>query len=177
MGDRAGGCMTAPFVIHHGECLEVLRTLPDCSVVTDLAAGTAAEHLVCADLLLQGYKAFLTNQICAYDVVVDVGGRLIRIQVKATRETRAIPQRVNHYPAYRWHVKRAGKKGLRAYGNDEFELLALVAIDARLIAYMPPGDHKQTICIRPEDDRPQGVKKGKKFSDFTFSKAIQAVLL
>ena len=40
--------------IIHGDCLEELKKLEDNSidaVVTDLAAGTAAEHLVCADLL------------------------------------------------------------------------------------------------------------------------------
>ena len=30
--------------------------------ITDLAAGTAAEHLVAADLLLKGYNAFLADQ-------------------------------------------------------------------------------------------------------------------
>ena len=74
--------------IIHGDCLEELKKLEDNSidaVVTDLAAGTAAEHLVCADLLLQGYVAYLTDQNAAYDIVADKDGHLIRVQVKATR--------------------------------------------------------------------------------------------
>ena len=63
--------------IHHGDCIEVMSQMPPESVdaiVTDLAAGTAAEHLVCADLLMQGHGAYLTDQNTAYDVVADVGG-------------------------------------------------------------------------------------------------------
>ena len=43
-----------------GDSLEILPTLgPVDAVVTDLAAGAAGEHLVCADLLMQGFRAFL----------------------------------------------------------------------------------------------------------------------
>ena len=145
------------------------------SIVTDLAAGTAAEHLVCADLLLTGHVAFLTSQTCAYDVAVDIAGRMLRIQVKATRMPRAIPQRVGHFPAYMWHVRRAGKAGKRVYGDAEFDLLALVALDSRQIAYLPPSQVLQTVHIRPDDSRPQSSKTGKKFADFSFTHAIETV--
>lgn len=168
------------YEILQGDCLELLRDIPDNSVdsiVTDLAAGTAAEHLVCADLLLRGYRAFLSDQTCPYDVAVDVGHRILRIQVKATRAPRAIPQRVGHFPAYMWHVRRAGKAGARAYVGGEFDLLALVALDVRQIAYMPPSLHLQTIHIRPDNDnRPSGTKGGKTFAEHSFAKAISEVL-
>lgn len=160
--------------IRHGDCLEVLRELPDNSVdsvVTDLAAGTAAEHLVCADLLMQGHGAYLTDQNTAYDVVADVGGSLIRVQVKATREQRAIPQRVTHVPAYMWHVRRRGRGGARVYGDGEYDLLALVALDCKRIAYMPPEMKLQTVHIRPE-----GTSGGKQFDDYPFSKAIEGIV-
>jgi hypothetical protein len=35
--------------------------------------GKAAEHLVCADLLMKGYNAFLSAQGLPYDVVIDQG--------------------------------------------------------------------------------------------------------
>jgi hypothetical protein len=168
------------FDLHHGDCLDRLRELPDNSVdsvVTDLAAGLAAEHLVCADLLMMGYRAFMSDQVCPYDVAVDVGGRLIRVQVKATRAPRAIPQRVGHFPAYMWHVRRAGKAGARNYEVGEFDLLALVALDARQIAYMPPSQHRKTVHIRPDNDgRPAATKAGKVFADFGFAKAVREVL-
>ena len=155
------------------DCRDVLPTLGKVdAVVTDLAAGTAAEHLVCADLLLCGYRAFLADQNCAYDIAVDVAGRLIRIQVKATRQQRSIPQRASHIPAYMWHVRRAGKGGKRVYGADEFDMLALVALDVRRIAYAAPSELKQTIHIRPNDDAPVG----KTFGAMTFGRALAEVI-
>lgn len=143
----------------------------DRAPVSDLAAGTAAEHLVCADLLMSGWRAFLADQNCPYDVAVDVGGRLIRIQVKATRQERAVPQRGSYTPAYLWHVRRAGKAGHRTYAEGEFDLLALVALDIRRIAYMPPSLQRQTVHIRPP-----GAMSGKQFDDYPFVKAMAEVL-
>lgn len=137
--------------------------------VSDLAAGTAAEHLVCADLLLQGFHAFLSDQNCAYDIAVDCGGRLVRVQVKSTRETRTIPQRIHEQnPAYMWHVRRAGKGGRRLYAGEEFDLLALVALDIRRIAYLPPSRVLQTVHIRPPH-----VRGGKQFDDYPFASALE----
>ena len=159
-----------------GDCRDVLPLIGRVdAVVTDLAVGTAAEHLVCADLIIAGYRAFLSDQNCPYDVAVDIGGRLIRIQVKATRGPKAIPQRVGHFPAYMWHVRRAGRGGKRTYSEGEFDLLALVAIDCKKIAYLAPSNSKQTIHIRPHDNPlpPQhGGNGGKVFSQFPFSSAL-----
>jgi hypothetical protein len=114
--------------------------MPEMTGVTDLAVGTAAEHLVCADLLLLGYRAFLADQNCPYDVAVEQGGRLIRIQVKSTRQPRKLSQRPTSTPRYMWHVKRAGKGARRMYLEGDFDVLALVAIDCRAIAYWLPTD-------------------------------------
>ena len=54
----------------------------------ELELGRAAEHLACADLLLGGWHAFHTAQGMAYDLAVDVGTRLLRVQVKATLHPR-----------------------------------------------------------------------------------------
>lgn len=136
--------------------------------ISDLAAGTAAEHLVCADLLLDGWRTLLADQNCPYDVAVGLGGRLVRLQVKSTRQQRSIPQRTEYIPAYMWHVRRAGKRGRRVYATDEFDLLALVALDIRQIAYLPPSEHRQTIHIRPP-----GAPGGKQFADYPFARAVE----
>jgi hypothetical protein len=39
-----------------------------------LELGKAAEHLVVADLLLQRYRAFLSDQGLPYDAIVDLDG-------------------------------------------------------------------------------------------------------
>ena len=167
-------------VLYNADCRDILPTLERVdAVITDLAAGAAGEHLVCADLLMLGYRAFLSDQNCPYDVAVDVGGRLIRIQVKSTRKAKAAPQRAGHFPAYMWHVRRAGKGGARVYEDGEFDLLALVALDARKIAYLPPSKQTQTIHIRTHDDATapkRGGKTGKTFSQYPFSAAFAEVI-
>jgi hypothetical protein len=138
---------------------------------TDLAVGTAAEHLVCFDLLMSGYRAFLADQNCPYDVAVELHGRLVRIQVKATRRQRPIPQRVTtQIPAYLWHVRRAGKGGARVYADGSFDALALVALDIQRIAYMPPEMLRQTVHIRPP-----GTTGGKQFADYPFSRVLECM--
>jgi hypothetical protein len=102
-----------------------------------------------ADLILQGYRAYLTDQGLPYDVVLDDKGTLYRMQVKATRGHRAIPQRASFTPGYFFNVRRSGKKGLRRYRNDEFDLLALVALDIRTIAYMTMAELAQSVLLRP----------------------------
>lgn len=167
--------------LHHGDALQVLRTLPDNSVdsvVTDLAAGTAAEHLVCADLLLAGLRAFLTDQNCPYDVAVEHERRLIRVQVKSTRSPRTIPQRVGHHAGYIFHVRRAGKGGLRQYETGEFDLYALVALDTRRIAYLLPDEVPTSVMFRAHDDPgPRGPyrRAGRVFDAFPFSRALAAL--
>ena len=139
------------------------------TVATNLAVGIAAEHLVCADLLLLGHRAFMTDQFCPYDVAVELGGRLVRIQVKATREVRPLEQYRTAVSAYQWHVRRTGRQGLRVYGVDEFDLLALVALDIKRVAYLTPSQHKQTVHIRPPGTG------GKQFDDFTFEQALKGL--
>ena len=137
---------------------------------SDLDVGTAGEHLVCADLLLSGFNAFRTDQNCAYDVAVDLGGRLIRLQVKSTRGPKAIPQRETNIPAYQWHVRRAGKGGRRNYGENEFDLLGLVGLDIRQVAYVPPSLKRTVIQIRPP-----GSTVGKQFRDYPFARALHEI--
>ena len=140
--------------------------------MSELLVGTAAEHLVCSELLLKGYKTFMTDQHCPYDVITEIKrGKLIRIQVKATQGPRNIPQRINQIPAYMWHVRRAGKRGERVYADGEFDVLALVALDIGRIAYMLQENYQQTIHIRPP-----GTVGGKQFDDYMFDKIEEEFL-
>lgn len=118
-----------------------------------LELGKAAEHLVCADLMLQGYRAFLSDQGLPYDVVVDIDGRMIRVQVKATcflREVNATGK--NSRMAYSWHVRRRGKSGNQRLDGDHCEIVALVALDIRVVAYMAIGAIGQTVQLVKSED-------------------------
>lgn len=123
--------------------------------VSDLELGKAAEHLVAADLILSGYRAFLSDQGLPYDVVVDLDGRLVRLQVKATRMQRSVPQRTLERPGYLFNHKRSGKNGSRSYSGTEFDIFAFVALDIRCVAYMPFRDApKQCLILRPPGQLP-----------------------
>lgn len=131
----------------------------------DLSAGLAGEHLVCADILRQGYAAFRAEQNCAYDVGVDLGDRLLRLQVKATRRPRVFPQqRQSHITGYVWGI-RQGKHGARGYAVGSVDGFALVALDSSLIAYVRPDQARQTFQIPVSGSRSPGVKT---FEEFGF---------
>lgn len=109
-------------------------------VSAEMEAGRAGEYLVMADLLLNGWVAYPTSQGVPYDVVVDIGGRLIRVQVKSTKMPKTPASLNRGTPLYVFNTRRAGKRGRRRYGNDDFDVLALVALDRRLIAYYALAD-------------------------------------
>ncbi|GAG49645.1 unnamed protein product, partial [marine sediment metagenome] len=145
--------------------------------LSDLNVGRAGEFLVIADLLLQGQKCFLTDQGLNYDVVVEINDKLIRGQVKTTKEMRVLHQ--NARPIYFFHIRRAGKGGIRQYSLNEFEFFALVALDIRQVFYLP-FDGKvgsASICIRDKNIKYQGQAKGGKknglyYQDLTWENFI-----
>lgn len=139
-----------------------------------LAVGKAAEYLVCADLILAGYSAFLTDQGCPYDIVADVSGRLLRIQVKSTAQPRPIPGAAQRGPSYIFHCRRSGHRGLKTVGNHEFDLLALVALDIRKVAYLTIGPHVlRSIHLRTADNPSKhGNKSRGCILDYPFEAAL-----
>jgi hypothetical protein len=133
-----------------GDCIDILKTLEDNSIdaiVTDLQIGKAGEYLVCADLILKGYVAYPSEQGLPYDVVADLDDRLIKIQVKTTRSVRPIPQRKKYTPAYLFHITRCGKHGKKKYSDKDFDVMALVALDTRKIAYIKMSEARKTIHL------------------------------
>lgn len=136
-----------------------------------LEIGKAAEHLVCADLILQGYRCFLTDQGLPYDVVVDVEGVLIRVQVKATVGPRNVMSSARkERRRYSFNIRSRGKGGSRRLSNDECDLAALVALDLKLIAYMRIEDVKQTVNLC----NPTGASfRMRTFYDFPFDAALK----
>lgn len=137
--------------------------------------GAAGEHLACMDLLMTGHNAHLASQTCAYDLAVSFQGQLLRVQVKTTEKPRPVPQRVQRSEAYLWHTRRAGRGGKRYYEADAFDFLALVALDVRRVAYLPPGYRANTISILKPGQTGYGGQ-GKHFDDFPFEKAAECAI-
>jgi hypothetical protein len=118
-----------------------------------LQIGKAGEYLVCADLILKGFIAFPSEQGLPYDVLLDNGERLLKIQVKTTEKYRSIPQRNNDSKAYIFNVKRAGNNGRTRYLDDEIDLFALVCLDTMKIGYIKNAEMPVTINIRVDELR------------------------
>jgi PD-(D/E)XK nuclease superfamily protein len=147
-------------------------------MIDDLELGKAGEHLVCADLILKGYKAYLSDQGLPYDVVCDIGNRLIRIQVKTTAHT-VIRQEERKTAGYMFTLKLVGKNKNGIFQNDKVDLFALVATDESNIAYLLPSETKRTISVRAEKYRGSYTGESGKdgrggvyLSDFPFSRII-----
>lgn len=114
----------------------------------ELQLGKAGEYLVCADLITKGFIAFPSEQGLSYDVVLDNGSRLIKIQVKTTLEPRVVPQRNKDTHCYIFNIKRKGRNNSKRYEDAEVDVFALVALDSRTIGYLTNRDLKTTMNFR-----------------------------
>ena len=131
----------------------------------ELAIGAAGEHLVCADLLALGFHPFRV-EAAPYDLGVDVGDRLLRLQVKSTRAPRAYPQeKQRHVTGYVWSPRRGRvSRNQRPYTASEIDGVACVALDIRRIAYLP-FPWPQSFQIAVSGNR----RPARTFDDYPFS--------
>lgn len=113
-----------------------------------LQIGKAGEYLVCADLIIKGFVAFPSEQGLPYDVLLDTGERLLKVQVKTTEKPRLVQQISNPIPAYIFSIKRAGANGKTRYEEKEIDVFALVCLDTMQVGYLTNKQMPTTINIR-----------------------------
>lgn len=138
--------------------------------------GRAAELLVASDLEFQGYKVTLAGQMCSYDLLVDTGSQILRVQVKATSG----PYKWNNNnkaSKYRFKLQRGGgnvsikKTKRKDYDPSEVDMFALVACDIRKIAYIPVvGKITNTMELYPTHNNRRSTSKV--ITDYPFNKAL-----
>ena len=117
--------------------------------ISDLQIGKAGEYLVCADLILKGYIAYPSEQGLPYDVVLDNGKQLIKIQVKTTREYKKLLNSPEQNPFYVFNIGMNGKKQKRKeYCKNDVDVFAIVAVDTYEIGYLKNKDVKTTMNFR-----------------------------
>ena len=145
--------------LYQGDCMDYMRECEDnafdLAIVDDMQVGKAGEYLVCADLIMQGFIAYPSEQGLSYDVVLDANGKLYKIQVKTTRAYKDAPQRVANYKTYAFNVKRRGKGNKQEHSESSCDIFALVALDSKTIGYMRNEDVKQTMFFRVDKFRGQ----------------------
>lgn len=150
--------------------------------ITDMQIGKAGEYLVCADLIMKGFIAYPSEQGLPYDVVLDDGVRLIKIQVKTTRTHKQTPQRVNNVNTYGFNVKRCGKLNRSKHTSTSCDLFAFVALDEKQVGYIANRDVKQTMFFRVESQRgtyrDENINtpiRGRYLSDLSLEAALQCL--
>jgi hypothetical protein len=148
---------------------------PKASYALDI--GKAAEHLVCANLILLGHRCFLSDQGMPYDVVCDYNGRLIRIQVRAS----CFPRNANMQGraerlAYLFYPCRNGKNGKTKLDTTHCDIIALVALDVCKIAYFPISEVGTTCQLMPVGFEFKGKFKRSRYAaidSFPFEAAME----
>lgn len=102
--------------------------------------GLGAEYLVAADLCLAGYRCSFAAAGLSYDLIADVAGRLLKIQVKATSKQKMVNtgSRSKKRLAYEFQAHR--QNGERYTGAAD--VFAFVALDIRSILYVGTGRQK-----------------------------------
>ena len=94
--------------------------------------GELGELAVLYDLIKQGYDAYLISGSHAYDIVLDIGTKILKVQVKTTNYLYSYKKVRN---IYKFHTNRPG---LRVrYKKKDIDLMALIALDCNVIAYIP----------------------------------------
>jgi hypothetical protein len=145
--------------------------------IKDYLLGKAGEHMVCADLISKGYTAYLIEQILRYDIVMDLNGKLLRIQVKTTFEQKKIIQRKSTIPVYQFQARRCGKGGRQSYSNEDIDIMAFVCLKDKLIAYVPIQSVGQTMHFYLKGyNNPKNGKNIKFIENYTIEKALNDFL-
>ncbi|MCL1986888.1 MAG: group I intron-associated PD-(D/E)XK endonuclease [Firmicutes bacterium] len=116
--------------------------------ISEMQIGKAGEYLTCVDLIMKGFIAFPSEQGLSYDVLLDTGSKLLRIQVKTCSSPRLVPQRKKTTEAYIFNIKRHGKNNKKKYTLESVDIFALVCLDTRKVGYIKNTDMPTTINLR-----------------------------
>ncbi len=144
--------------------------------------GSAGEYIVCADLILQGYRAFPSAQGLPYDVVAEIDGALIRVAVKSTLAPRSRPARERSRICYQFNVGRTrrrstGQTDHRAYDPADIDLVALCALDSRRVAYCSFVECARAMHIDAPGEQEGEIayvtgRQRKTFAQYTLDRAL-----
>jgi len=143
----------------------------------ELQIGKAAEHIACADLILQDFNAFTSDAGLPYDVVVDVDGHLLRIQVKGTLKKYTHPKkrRSNGTPVCSYRFRTRKGRHYARIDAKSVDMFAFVALDIRKVAYLKTEDlltrDNQIISLVEFVDEDDG--DGKRWGRRTFQKCAK----
>lgn len=139
--------------------------------------GKAGEYLVCSDILTHNIPCFITEGKSHYDLIADLNGRLLKIQVKSTTTYRNCPQRERATPVYMFNARKYGKGGRVSYQKGDADIIAYVALDKKKIAYMSADKIAQSATFRiKEFENQYYCKTGMFIEDYPLTKILQKII-
>lgn len=107
------------------------------------AKGVASEKLVEVDLILQGFDTFQpTSQELPYDLVAQKDNKFHRIQVKMGQKKAKNKIYVD---------ARKGSAKVRNYSDSDYDVLAVVDLETRKVAYIPKEKINVTATLWTEN--------------------------
>lgn len=119
----------------------------------EMQIGKAGEYLVCADLIMKGFVAYPSEQGLPYDVVLDTGNRLLKVQVKTTSGPKKTPQRNTETYSYIFDLSRHGSGNKGIYQENEADIFALVTLDTKNVGYVKKEDFRKNLTFRVDSLR------------------------
>lgn len=149
-------------------------------ISNNLELGKSGEHYALYELISQGYISFLSDQGLPYDIVVDVGGEILKGQVKSTFGHSDYGKSKN---CLRFGT-RSGKKTVRSANADLCDFYVFVSISdktasffhtSEILSDVNKGAIKQTIDLR-SINKLEGKPRGRMLiaEDFSnFSRVLE----
>ena len=128
---------------------------PECapSPIDYRRLGAAAEALVYADLSMYGCNVSNASEGLRYDLIADLEGRLLRVQVKSVMKRNCVA--IGGCYTFQNKTGKGSKNAIgvfRAYVGH-VDLLAFVALDLRSAFYILPEDAGYSVTLLPADFR------------------------
>jgi hypothetical protein len=126
------------------------------NIISANELGRAATFMVLADLILNGYKAISSDEAFPYDIVAEVKGKLIKIQVKSLSK-KSCYGKASRTPFYNFIMKQG--KVNKPYLDGQVDGFALVMLDIKTIAYMPKkGFEGWSVALADKNEKREGRK-------------------
>jgi hypothetical protein len=97
-----------------------------------LSRGKIQEFIACSHLSMQGLIVHLVGDAMGYDIIVDSGGKLHRVNVKSSN------YREGNAMIFNTRVGRGGLKSTARPVTDECDFLALVKVGSLYPVYSKP---------------------------------------
>lgn len=143
------------------------------AISKEMQIGKAGEYLVCADLIIKGFVAYPSEQGLPYDVVMDNGEKLLKVQVKTCSKPIRTPQRKETTYNYVFDLSKHGKRNKNEYLDSDIDLFALVTLDTKMIGYVSKSDFRKTMTFRVDSLRGNYYDEKKRGGVETYRKVIE----